>query len=235
MPNSFNKFGNNRDFSLIENYLCPISATLIINSAWNKINLPTIDELLSLKEIVDNQQQSILELIDNEKTKLKEQIDLLKQNNENIIKLIESNNLNDEETLNKIKQIKADIQDTVLKEITQIKKINDEQKEQIKELEHDSLESKENIQHLDRRIKNTNITVSNDDLKIINFIKPFCAANGWAHPYGTRIAPDWIEIKSETENIIKLEKDGLTIHKKGVGWKKLNIETLVFISYKFQF
>lgn len=50
MPSNLQHFGTKRDYTNIENYLCPTATILIINSAWNKLELPNYDKLKDLFE-----------------------------------------------------------------------------------------------------------------------------------------------------------------------------------------
>ena len=50
MPSNLQHFGTKRDYTNIENYLCPTATILIINSAWNKLELPNYDKIKDLFE-----------------------------------------------------------------------------------------------------------------------------------------------------------------------------------------
>lgn len=92
LPNSLNKNGISRDFSGLENYLCPVSAALIINSGWNRLELPNLDKLLTyydlINNIINNLKEKDIQIL--EKIKVLNETDLIYksklQDNENNIK-----------------------------------------------------------------------------------------------------------------------------------------------------
>ncbi|BDX52594.1 hypothetical protein JPM7_2010 [Metamycoplasma equirhinis] len=182
MPNTFQTGGINRDFSLIENYLSPVASALIINSGWNRLNLPKIDELLEIKDIVTNDQEKIKQILDNNQTKIDKEINnlkeqdtilnnkiisneafnqqtlsktkLLEDNLKQVNNLIIENSNKDETTLNKVNQIQQNLSNLISNDINQINTTNISQTNKINDIDFEVKNTKQNILEVNSKINN---------------------------------------------------------------------------------
>ncbi|PZV97732.1 hypothetical protein, partial [Metamycoplasma auris] len=158
LSNNLQRVGNARDFVNLENYLCPTASVLIINAAWHKLELPKIDELLNLKDLIANQQKIIESEINLKQTKfqsdfnskqekinesIKKDISSAKENIDSKIKLFENNintillainknELRDSEIIGRYNSLQKELKDLTLNEISKIKILNEEQNASIK-------------------------------------------------------------------------------------------------------
>ena len=175
LPNSLNKNGISRDFSGLENYLCPVSAALIINSGWNRLELPNLDKLLTyydlINNIINNLKEKDIQIL--EKIKVLNETDLIYksklQDNENNIK----QNI----TLAKFNALQKELNELISNELNSLNlKINNfnetnkKQYEELNKLVNENIKNIEKINHFNNEKFNNdwNKTFNSEDLYFLN-------------------------------------------------------------------
>ena len=193
LPNSLNKNGISRDFSGLENYLCPVSAALIINSGWNRLELPNLDKLLTyydlINNIINNLKEKDIQIL--EKIKVLNETDLIYksklQNNENnikqnILKLetlkntvesislsLKANTTADAETLAKFNALQKELNELISNELNSLNlKINNFNESNKKQYEEVNKLVNENIKSIEKINHFNNEKFNNDWNKTFN-------------------------------------------------------------------
>ncbi|PYF42246.1 hypothetical protein [Metamycoplasma alkalescens] len=176
--NNFQKIGVQREFNTIENYLCPTAAILILNSGWNKLEIPIVDKLLDLKDIIENKQKNIESLIYDKQilfqNKILQNQEEFKQNLESrqfesekkidinlglfknqldfLLNAFKQNELSDAEVIQKYKDLQQQLKDILLNELKTIKDSNSDLKSNFlkleKELNSEKAINKNNKNHI---------------------------------------------------------------------------------------